>query len=257
MLGALARAGAVFQEESWLKAARKNLEFLQTHLWDKSGKVLYHRWRDGERDEVQLHAAYAFLLSGVIDLYEATLEPGCLDFAISLAERMIETFCDRELGGFWQSASLDLIIRVKEDYDGAEPSGNSVATLALLRLGKIAGREEFMETARAALKFFAGRVEREPQAMPVMLQALSFALEEPRRVVITGDPADPGARALLCAAHQVYQPNRVILGTQGPVEPFARTLPKDAMPQAFICSGTACQPPVKTAGEVRKLLAGA
>lgn len=257
MLGALARAGAVLQEESWLNAARKNLEFLQTHLWDKSGKVLYHRWRDGERDEVQLHAAYAFLLSGVIDLYEATLEPDCLVFAISLAESMIKTFCDRERGGFWQSASSDLIIRVKEDYDGAEPSGNSVATLALLRLGKIAGREDFIETARAALKFFAGRIEREPQEVPVMLQALSFAMEEPRRVVITGDPADPGARALLYASHQVYQPNRVILGTQGPVEPFARTLSKDATPQAFICSGTACQPPVNTAGEVRELLAGA
>ena len=257
MLGALARASAVLNEEPWLEAAQKNFDFLRTRLWDESRKVLYHRWREGERDEVQLHSGYAFLLSGVLDLYEVTLEPGYLEFAIRLAESMIETFYDRESGGFWQSASSsELIIKVKDDYDGAEPSSNSVATLALLRLGKITGREDFSETARTTLRFFADRLEREPQAMPVMLQALGFALEEPRRAVITGGPNHPGTRALLRAVHGVYQPNLVVLGTQGPVEPFAQTLPRNETPQAFICSGTACQPPVKTADQVRALLMG-
>jgi len=100
-----------------------------------AAEALYHRWRDGERDSVQLLEAYAFQLDGVIQLYEATLEPKHLDFAIALAEAMIAKFHDPENGGFWQSAaaSKDLIVRMKDDYDGAEPSGNSVATLALLK----------------------------------------------------------------------------------------------------------------------------
>ena len=155
----------------------------------KIRRTLFHRWRDGERDNVQLLEGYAFLLSGVIELYEATLEPEHLDFAIELAEAMIAKFYDAENGGFWQSAAdaKDLILRVKDDYDGAEPSGNSVATLALLKLAAITGREDFKKPAEATLRLFAHRLQNFPQAMPFMLHALDFWLEEPRRVVIAGD----------------------------------------------------------------------
>ena len=99
---------------------------------------------------MQLLEAYAFLLAGVIDLYEATLEPKHLDFAIALAEAMLAKFYDAENGGFWQSAAgaKDLILRVKEDYDGAEPSGNSVAILALLKLAAITDRKDFTQAGR-------------------------------------------------------------------------------------------------------------
>ena len=134
---------------------------------------------------------YAFLLSGVIELYEATLEPEHLNFAIELAEAMIVKFYEAENGGFWQSAAeaKDLILRVKDDYDGAEPSGNSVATLALLKLAAITGREDFKKPAEATLRLFAHRLQNFPQAMPFMLHALDFWLEEPRRVVIAGPPS--------------------------------------------------------------------
>ena len=105
MLGAMARAGAVLGEETYRAAAEKNLAFLQARLWDAKTKTLYHRWRDGERDNVQLLEGYAFLLAGVIELYEATLEAEHLDFAIALAETMLARFYDAENGGFWQSAA--------------------------------------------------------------------------------------------------------------------------------------------------------
>ena len=99
---------------------------------------------------MQLLEGYAFLLDGVIQLYEATLEPAHLDFAIELAEAMIAKFYDPANGGFWQSpaGTNDLILRVKDDYDGAEPSGNSVATLALLKLAAITGRDGFPPARR-------------------------------------------------------------------------------------------------------------
>jgi uncharacterized protein YyaL (SSP411 family) len=193
MLGAIARAYAVLGDETYRAAAEKNVAFIQSKLWVGSDAfhrvpagTLFHRWRDGERDNVQLLEGYAFLLDGVIQLYEATLEPKHLDFAIALAEAMIVKFYDAENGGFWQSAAdaKDLILRVKDDYDGAEPSGNSVATLALLKLAAITDRSDLRKPAEATLRLFAPRLERIPQAVPYMLHALDFWIEEPRRVVI-------------------------------------------------------------------------
>jgi len=252
MLGAIARAHAVLGDEAYLKAARKNLKFLQDKLWDAKAKTLYHRWRDGERDSVQLLDAYAYLLSGVIELYQAALDPKDLEFAIALAESMIAKFYDREHGGFWQSSAGDLILRVKEDYDGAEPSGNSVAIVSLLKLGKITDRKEFTEAAEKSLRLFSERLRELPQAVPHMLSALAFSLEEPKRVVIAGDQNRP---ALLRAAHAVFQPNKVVLGNVGAVEEFAKTLPvKDGRATVYLCTGTACQPPTHDPAQLKSLL---
>ncbi len=258
MLGAMARAGAVLNEETYRAAAVKNLAFLKARLWDPQTRTLYHRWRDGERDTVQLLEGYAFLLAGVIELYETTLTAEHLEFALALAETMLARFYDAEDGGFWQSAAdaKDLILRVKEDYDGAEPSGNSVAIGALLKLGKITGRKAFTQAAERSLRLFAHRLQQVPQAVPCMLQALDFSLDEPWRAVIAGNPASPKTRALLRAVHSVYQPNTVVLGNSGAVEPFALTLPADKGAVVYLCSGTACQPPTSDPARTKELLRG-
>jgi uncharacterized protein YyaL (SSP411 family) len=256
MLGAFARASVILGKKKYRVTAEKNLQFLRGKLWDAEAKTLFHRWRDGARDSVQLLEAYAFLLSGVIDLYEATLAPGHLDFAIELAEAMHAKFYDAENGGFWQSAadSKDLILRVKDDYDGAEPSGNSVATLALLKLGAITGRKNFTEAAGKTLRLFAHRLQNFPQALPFMLHAVDFQMEEPRRVVIAGEANSTKAKELLHAAHSVYQPNKIILGNTGAVEEFARTLPSKDGALVYLCTGNSCQPPVGEVAQVKELL---
>jgi hypothetical protein len=276
MLGAMARAYAILGDEKYRTAAEKNLAFIQGKLWQRrtgvapvsdfnsekfetgATPVLHHRWRDGERDSVQLLEGYAFLLSGVIDLYEATLEPKHFDFAIALAEAMIVKFYDPENGGFWQSAAdaKDLILRVKDDHDGAEPSGNSVATLALLKLAAITGREDFREPAEATLRLFAHRLQNFPQAMPFMLHALDFSLEEPRRVVIAGNSDSKLFRELLRAAHSVYQPDKIVLGNVGAVEEFARSLPVKNEAMVYLCTGQSCQPPTSDAAKVKEMLKG-
>ena len=256
MLGAFARAYAVLGDSAYLAAAEKNLVFLQAKLWDAPSKTLYHRWRDGERDSVQLLDAYAHLLTGTLDLYEATLRPKHLEFALALAESMFSRFYDPETGGFFQSAAgaSDLILRIKEDYDGAEPSGNSVAVLALLRLAAITDREEFKADAEKTLLLFASRLRQLPQAVPHLLIGLDSLLHEPTRIVLTGQPAQTGFQDLLRAAHAAYQPHKIILGTDGPVDPFAKTLPQTDTPRAFVCTGTACQPPTSDPAELRRLL---
>jgi uncharacterized protein YyaL (SSP411 family) len=254
MLGAMARSYAVLGDEPYRVAAEKNLAFLQSKLWDAKTKTLYHRWRDGERDNVQLLEAYAFLLSGVLDLYEATLDPRHLEFAIALADTMLAKFYDSENGGFWQSAgdAKDLILRVKEDYDGAEPSGNSVAIMSLLRLGHITDRKDFTTAAEKTLRLFSNRLQQTPEAVPYMLQAFEFSLEEPRRAVLAGEPSQ--SRPLLHAIHSAYQPDKVVLGNSGPVEPFAKTLTSKDGSVVYFCTGTACQPPTKEIAKIKEHL---
>ena len=255
MLGAFARAYALLGEESYREVAERNLAFLQAHLWDAVTRTLHHRWRDGERDQVQLLDAYAFLLAGVIDLYEATLAPRHLAFATDLADAVLARFYDGVAGGFWQSADApDLILRIKEDHDGAEPSGNSVATLALSRLGAITERADYRQAAERTLQLFGTRLRQSPQAVPYLLLAADFAATTPRRVVLAGAPDHPEFRRLLRAVHGVYQPGKVVLGTTGPVEPFARTLPVPATPLVYLCTGTACQPPTRDPAQIQAWL---
>jgi hypothetical protein len=252
MLGAIARAGAVLGDDSYRAAAERNLAFLQGKLWDAKSKALYSRWRDGERDNVQLLDAHANLAAGVIQLYETTLDPKQLEFALALAEKMVALFYDSKDGGFFQSpaGAGDLILRIKDDYDGAEPSGNSVATHVLQKLGKICDRKDFLDASDKTLRLFAERLQMQPQAVPYLLSCLDFAMEEPKRAVIVG----PKPEELLHAVHQVYQPNKVVLGVEGPVEEFAKGLRVETKARAFVCTGTACKPPTDQPSVVKEHL---
>ncbi|RME94755.1 MAG: thioredoxin domain-containing protein, partial [Verrucomicrobia bacterium] len=255
MLGAMARAGRALNQPRYLEAARRCAAFLQTRLWDAAARRLHHRWREGERDQAELLVDYAFLIDGLLDLYESTLDPVWLDWAVDLAEVMRERFEDPQAGGFWQSAATgDLILRLKDDYDGAEPAGNSMAALGLLRLAAITGRKEFRESAERTLRFLAPRLSQAPATLPVAAQALAWLVHEPVRIVIAApDPAS--AMPLVEAADRHYLPRRVIMGVQGPVDDFSRSLAAQAgadQPVAFVCTGNACLPPAATADELRE-----
>jgi len=258
MLSAMARAYAVLGEREFLRAAERNLEFLRAKLWDPSTHTLYHRWRDGQRDSVQLLDAYAHVAAGVLDLYEATLNPAHLEFAVTLAESMNTRFYDAVNGGFWQTVAdaPHLLLRNKEDYDGAEPSGNSVAALVLLRLAVICDRPGWRQAAEKTIRLFAQRLHQFPQAVPHLLMALDFAMQEPHRIVLVGDWNCGSTEELLKAAHRTFQPNKVILGNQGPVEEFARRLPPNPeFTIAYCCTGTECLPPTREISKVQEFLA--
>ncbi|MBM3877256.1 MAG: thioredoxin domain-containing protein [Verrucomicrobia bacterium] len=245
MLGAIARAGAVLGDDTYRRAALKNFAFLQEKLWNPSTRTLSHRWRDGHADATQFLDTYAFLAEGVLHLYESTLDPRHLEFSLALSETMLAKFHDPQHGGFFQSpkGTGDLILRVKEEYDGAEPSGNAVAALTLLKLAAITDRKDLRKPAEDAVKLYAHRILAAPQVVPYLLLATDYNMEEPRRAVVAGDPASAPAQTLLRAIHTIYQPNKVVLGTTGPVEPFAKTLPAKDGPVVYVCTGTECKPP--------------
>jgi len=252
MLGALARAHSVLDKPEFLEAAEKNLAFTQAKLWDAKTKTLYHRWRDGERDSVQLLHAYGYQLGGVVELYESTLNPDHLDFAINLAEGLLQRFHDKEAGGFWTAqGSDDLIVQLKEERDGAEPAAASVTALALLKLGAITERKDFSQAAEDTLRLYAKTLEQKPFALPHMLASLDFWLHKPWRTVIAGKPDDAKVAQLACTVHRIYQPNKVVLGNVGAVEKFARTLdPGTSGPVVYICSGQECKLPTADPKEI-------
>ncbi len=257
MLGAVARAAVVLKDEDFKLAAERNLAFLKAKLWDAPTKTLYHRWRDGHRDDVQLLDAYANLLAGVVDLCEATVDPRHLEFAVELAEATMKRFYDATNGGFWQTTAdaPHLLLRNKEDYDGAEPSGNSVAALAFLKLAAICDRKDWHEAAEKTIRLFAQRLHQMPQAVPHLMLALDYGLQEPKRVVLVGDFTCGSTASLLRAAHGVFEPHKVVMGNTGPVEAFAKTLPvNEEFTQAFCCTGTACQPPTRDKVKVTEFL---
>lgn len=258
MMGSIARAGAVLKEPKYLAAAEKNIRFIQDKLWDGKSKTLYHRWREGERDNVQLLDAYSSMLDGTLHLYEATLNTAHLQFAIDLAEGMISRFYDQKEGGFFQNGDGDksLVMRLKEDYDGAEPSGNSVASLSLLKLSKITDRKDLHDAAEKTLELFGRNLQNSPHGVPYLITGLDYLLQEPHRLVIAGDAKEPDAVKILSAAHGVFQPNKVILGADGPVEEFAKGLKPDEGVVAFLCTGTFCHPPTTDPDRVAKLLIG-
>ncbi|MFP6857297.1 MAG: thioredoxin domain-containing protein [Roseibacillus sp.] len=258
MLGAIARAGRVLDEPSYLAAAQKNFEFIRAKFWDQKERRLYHRWRDGERDSAQLLDTHTFLLEGVLDLYEVTLDPAPLEFAVKIADRLIEAFYDKEKGGFYQAtASADLIMRVKDYYDGAEPSGNSTAISALLRLAKITDNKKYREPAMASLAQFSSKITQFPRAVPYMVGAVDFSANEPKRVVLVGDVKSEPVQNMLKIIHGNYQPNKVVLGTEGPVEEFSRTTLKKQAKKGevvvFLCQGKFCELPT---GDPKKVIEG-
>ena len=167
---------------------------------------------------------------------------------------MLARFYDAENGGFWQSAAgaKDLILRVKEDYDGAEPSGNSVAILALLRLGGSPTARNSRRPPRRPCACSPTGCSRSPRPCPTCCRRWISRSKNPGARWSPAIPGSPEARALLRAVHSVYQPNKVVLGNTGAVEPFARTLPARDGPVVYLCTGTACQPPTQRPGETSR-----
>ena len=220
-------------------------EFLEKEMTRPDG-TLIHRWRLGRKDEVRLLEDYATLVQGLVDLHQATLEVLPLRRAVDLGGRMLEMFEDREGGGLWSTADRSLVARMKDDYDGAEPSGNATAALALAELGRLTDEERWTEASRRILNWLGERMRRLPQAVPHALLALQRIHESPARLVLAGPWPDEGLEKLRKAAGRVYRPD-VLMTRADPEHPseFVRSLAAQVkQPTAFLCQGNVCRQPV-------------
>jgi uncharacterized protein YyaL (SSP411 family) len=249
MISAFAKGAQALGEDRYADAARAAAKFVRDRLWDEARGVLLRRFRDGESAIDGFLDDYAFSILAFLDLYETCFEPADFRFAVRLAERAMELFEDREEGGFFSTAAgaENLVLRLKDDYDGAEPSGNSMMTIALLRLARMTDRQDFRRAAERTLAVFSARMTTGGAGMPQMLVALQFALAKPMEIVLAG-PLDS---ALLATIRRRFLPHAVVgRASESPVEMPA----VDEKATVYVCSNFACNLPVTEMNQLDELL---
>ncbi len=265
MISAFAMGGAVLNEPRYAEAARRAAEFLMTQMWDPQTRILKRRYRQGDAAIPGFLDDYALFTQALLDLYEAQFDLRHLELAIRLTERMQELFEDAEAGAFFSSGAGDesLVLRVKEDYDGAEPSGNSVAVMNLLRLAQITGRTAFWDSAQRSLAAFGSRLTHAPVALPLMLAACEFLLGQPRQIIVVGEKDAPDTQALLRTLHSHFSPHRVALLVDSPETrrllaagiPAIASMDKlEGKAAVYVCRNSTCQLPVSETKQFAELL---
>jgi len=265
MISAFALGGAVLEEPRYAAAARRAAAFLIERMFDPATGVLLRRYRQGDAAIPGFLDDYALLAQALLDLYERQFDRRHLELALRLTEEQRKRFEDANHGGFFSSAEGDasLVVRMKEDYDGAEPSGNSVAAMNLLRLADFTNRSDLREAAHRTIAAFMPRLLAAPVGLPQMLCACERMLAGGRQIVLVGEPDAPATQALLHRIHARFLPNAAVLVLDSPEARafFAAGAPEiaamqtlDSQPAAYVCRDFACQLPVGTAGELEKLL---
>ena len=261
MISAFARAAQVLGEANYLSSARKAATFLRSHLFDAEKKTLVRNYREGRSAVAGFADDYAFAVQGLLDLYEASFESEWLKFALDLQETQDRLFYDSANGGYFSGTGNDpsILLRMKEDNDGAEPAASSVAALNLLRLAQLRADDSMRERAEKTIASFGATLTRVPSAMPQMLVALEASLSKPRQIVLAGERDSDSFLALSSEVHRRYLPNKLLLlaGDQFLAErlPELREMkPIEGKATAYVCENFVCRAPVSDPAELRALL---
>ena len=212
MIGALAKAAKVLDQPEFGKAAQRSGAFILDNLRSKEGKLL-HRWRLGNAGLAGNAADYAFLIWGLLELYEWDFDVRWLAAAHDLTNQLINDFWDQKLGGFYLTAAQkdSFLPRIKESTDSALPSSNSLAMHNLIRLSRLTGKSKFAEKAAKISSIFSSKVKDSAPAYPMLLSALGFALAPSQEIVIVGNPGAADTKKMLKVLRKNYSPNAVVL----------------------------------------------
>ncbi|HZS17562.1 MAG TPA: thioredoxin domain-containing protein [Candidatus Udaeobacter sp.] len=265
MISAYARAARVLDESRYLEIATRAANFLRSNLYGEKSTLLYRNYRHGRSDIEGFADDYAFVVQGLLDLYEASFDVAWLKFAVQLQETQDRLFFDEKNGGYFSTSGKDesVFLRMKDDNDGAEPAASSVAALNLLRLAQFRDDKQNSERARKTIKGFAATISHFPTAMPQMLVAIDYSLSKPRQIVIAGPKDAAGTKALLKEVTRHFVPNTVLcladgaenqeyLGAQN--EAIRAMAPIDGKPAAYVCENFTCKAPVTDPNDLAPLL---
>ncbi len=266
MISAYARAAQILDEPRYLKSATLATNFVRAHLWDDSKKTLYRSYREGRGRVEGFADDYAFVIHGLLDLYEASFDIEWLKFAIELQETQDRLFFDGKNGGYFSTSGKDesVVLRMKDDNDSAEPASSSVAAHNLLRLAQIRDKKQWEERAEKTISAFRTTLSRFPSAMPQILVALDFSSRKPRQIVIAGKKDAPETKALLSEVHRHFLPTTILLvadGAEGQkylgedLEAIHGMSMVDEKPAAYVCENFTCKAPVIDSNQLAKLLA--
>lgn len=264
MITAFAEAGRAFGDVGLIGQAERAAGFLRANLLTEDARLM-KRSRGGEAGLQGMLEDYAFTIQGLLSLFEASHKPADLELARRLTDSALEYFWDEENGGFFLSPDdgEKLVVRSKEAYDGARPSGNSVMATQMLRLARMTGEMSYEARAIETVKAFSPAVASRPSSHTQLLAAVDFVEAKSREIVIVGDPESPEVAKMLRILARRYAPNDVVLlkvpGPRGDalalVAPYTavQSAPEGGV-AAYVCEGFACKAPVATAEALEELL---
>ena len=263
MISAFARGANILSNEKYLAAAQSAARFISGNLF--ADGLLYRSYREGRGSVAGFAEDYAFLIQGLLDLYEADFNIGWLQWAVKLQATQDRLFWDSENGGYFSSSANDpsVLIRLKEDHDSAEPSASSISTRNLRRLANLTGNEQYRERAHSTIDAFTPLIVKAPTAMPQMLCNLMPSGEVPRQIVIAGNLGHADTQSLLKVAREHFVGDALILHAcaeakdAGLGEKFAQTSAMgliNGKATAYVCENFTCKAPVTEPKELDELL---
>ncbi|MGH9935556.1 MAG: thioredoxin domain-containing protein, partial [Blastocatellia bacterium] len=261
MMRSFAEASRAFDRKDYLGIAAMNANFLLTRL-RREGRLL-RTHKDGESKLNGYLEDYAYVIDGLLALYEASFDPRWFEEARALTETMIAQFWDAEAGGFFFT-SVDhetLITRTKDFYDNATPAGNSVAAAALVRLSLFVGEDRYRQMAETILRLMKPMMMRAPGAFGHLLSALDLFLASPYEIAIIGPPGADETRAMVNAVFKRYLPNKVVAFAPEPDSKASRTIKLlegrgevDGKAAAYVCRNFYCEAPAPSAEKLAEAL---
>ncbi|KAG7491692.1 hypothetical protein MATL_G00006850 [Megalops atlanticus] len=272
MLSGFARVGAVLGDKAMLERAEQAAQFLRDHLWDQDGQRLLHSCYRGKEMEVEQIASpiagflddYAFVVCGLLDLYEATLNIRWLQWAEELQLIQDQLFWDNQGSAYFCSDPTDptLLLALKQDQDGAEPSANSVASMNLLRLSHYTGRQEWAQHSQQLLAAFSDRLVKVPIALPDMVRGLMGQHFTLKQIVICGQPDAEDTACLIACVNALFLPHKVLMLADGNTDGFlyqrlpvlSSLRPLEGKATAYVCQNFTCALPVTCPQELRRQL---
>lgn len=264
MIGALARAGAILDDQEMIEAAAQAAQFIRLSLFDPATGQLKRRFRDGEAGHAGQLDDYAFLVSGLLELYQVVQQPDWLEWAMVLMETSIELFWDSQDGAFFDSrADATLPVRMKGEYDGAEPAANSVQAMNLLQLGRLMQHDDWQQKVQQTLDAFSAQMTSFPQALLQMLCVVGSLLETPEQVILAGKRGQADTLAMTAEVYRHFNPTRILLLADGDSNqeylgeqlPFLKTVTMQKnRATAYVCKDFACRLPVTEVPELKKQL---
>ncbi len=263
MIAALARGAQVLDNPDYAEAALAAAGFVLREMRGAGGRLM-HSHRDGHTSAPAHLDDYAFMIWGLLELYEAVFDVRHLKEAVELQDHLLRRFWDVS-GGFYFTSDdgEEILVRQKDAYDGAIPSGNSVSMMNLIRLARITANPEWEEKAVAIARAYARSIEQMPTAYAQMLAAVEFLQGPSFEIVIAGDPRKEDTREMIRALRRPFLPGKVVLlrpidGRPPEIErlaPFTATMDgRDGRATAYVCSGFSCQNPTSDIAEMLEML---
>ena len=266
MIGAHAQAALVLGDERYAQRAAKAADFLLTRRRE-DGRLL-RSYKDGQARHNGYLDDYAFLIAGLLDLYEATSETRWLEEALALDTVLEKLYEDRQHGGYFMTSDdhESLLAREKPAYDGAEPSGNSIQALNLMRLHEFTTEDRYRQRAERTLQAFGARLSQSPMALSEMLLAADFQFDVPKELVIVTPNSREEAEPLLAKLRSTFVPNRVLtiaaegddLADQSRLVPLLEgKVTRGGKATAYVCERRVCKLPTSDpevfAQQIRKV----